>query len=67
MMAKRSDSAPNSSPTLRLAEFVSRLRFEDAPQNVVSHVKLCILDTLGCANNHTSLDALHKIRSRSRA
>lgn len=48
-MMERRDGAPNSSPTLQLADFVSRLRFEDVPTNVLSHVKLCILDTLGCA------------------
>ncbi len=34
--------------TKRLAEFVSHLQFEDIPDPVVSHIKSCILDTIGC-------------------
>ncbi|MBI2999875.1 MAG: MmgE/PrpD family protein [Deltaproteobacteria bacterium] len=35
--------------TFQLAEFISRLQFESVPTEVIFHVKLCILDTLGCA------------------
>lgn len=35
--------------TFQLAEFISRLQVESLPTEVISHVKLCILDTLGCA------------------
>lgn len=41
--------ASPASPTRQLAEFVTRLRFEAIPKGVISHLKLCILDTLGCA------------------
>ncbi|MDI6809185.1 MAG: MmgE/PrpD family protein [Candidatus Eisenbacteria bacterium] len=34
--------------TLRLASFVSKLQFSDLPGEVVNHIKLCILDTIGC-------------------
>jgi len=34
--------------TEELAQFVSKLKFEDLPQNVIEHTKLCILDSVGC-------------------
>lgn len=34
--------------TAQLAAFSASLRFEDIPPEVVDHVKLCLLDTLGC-------------------
>lgn len=34
--------------TKKLATFVCDLRFEDIPSDVIGHLKLCILDTLGC-------------------
>lgn len=37
-----------ASPTERLATLVARLRFEELPEHVVGHAKLCLLDTLGC-------------------
>lgn len=48
-MKKRKDSSFRPSPTWQLSEFVSRLRFQAVPTEALSHVKLCILDTLGCA------------------
>jgi 2-methylcitrate dehydratase PrpD len=38
----------NGSPTETLAAFASNLRYSDIPKKVVDHVKLCILDTIGC-------------------
>ena len=38
-----------NSPTRALAEYVAGLSYRDIPQEVVSHVKLCLLDSLGCA------------------
>lgn len=35
-------------PTGELAAFAAALRYEDLPPEVVAHVKLCLLDTLGC-------------------
>lgn len=32
----------------RLAEFAAELSFDDVPHGVVEHMKLCLLDTLGC-------------------
>ena len=37
-----------NSPTQRLADFAANLRFQDIPGPVVDHMKLCLLDTLGC-------------------
>ncbi len=37
------------SPTRALAEFVSSLSYGDIPKEVISHTKLCLLDSLGCA------------------
>lgn len=34
--------------TAELAGFASRTRFEDLPESVVAHTKLCLLDTVGC-------------------
>ena len=36
------------SPTQRLADFAAGLRFSDIPGPVVDHMKVCLLDTLGC-------------------
>lgn len=34
--------------TRRLGDFVSGLRFDDLPTELVAHAELCLLDTLGC-------------------
>src|SRR5579871_3012995 len=34
--------------TRDLAAFSANLRFEDLPNKVVEHAKLCVLDSLGC-------------------
>jgi aconitate decarboxylase len=39
---------PDIGPTGRLADFAASLRFDDIPAGVVEHVKLCLLDTIGC-------------------
>ncbi len=36
------------SPTERLARFAANLNFSDIPSSVVDHIKLCLLDTVGC-------------------
>ena len=38
-----------ASPTRALSEFVSSLSYGDIPGEVISHVKLSLLDSLGCA------------------
>ena len=37
------------SPTQTLAQYISGLSYRHVPQAVVSHVKLCLVDSLGCA------------------
>jgi 2-methylcitrate dehydratase PrpD len=37
-----------NSPTKRLASFVSNLKYSDLPKTVVDHMKLCLIDTIGC-------------------
>jgi len=37
-----------NSPTQKLANFVANLIFTDIPKTVVDHMKLCLLDTIGC-------------------
>jgi len=34
--------------TRKLSEFAASCRFEQIPQNVVDHAKICLLDSLGC-------------------
>lgn len=34
--------------TQRLAQWAADLRYEDIPPEVIAHIKLCVLDTLGC-------------------
>ena len=41
--------AAETSPTQRLAEYISGLSFRSIPPEVLSHVKLCIIDSFGCA------------------
>lgn len=36
------------SPTQLLADFASRLTFDDVPAEVIDHAQLCVLDALGC-------------------
>jgi 2-methylcitrate dehydratase PrpD len=37
------------SPTQTLAEYVSELTYKNIPQEVRTHIKLCLIDSLGCA------------------
>jgi len=37
------------SPTRVLADYVASLSYEDIPEEVIAHVKLCLIDSLGCA------------------
>ncbi len=38
----------NKSPTRELARFVAELTYEKIPLPTIEHIKLCLLDTLGC-------------------
>lgn len=46
---KLAHDRPDNSPTRILAEYVSGLSYRDIPEEVLSHIKLCLIDTLGCA------------------
>lgn len=48
-------------PTRTLAEFGSKLRFEDLPLEVVRKCKLCILDSLGCCIFGSTLPSVKKL------
>src|SRR5664279_412561 len=41
--------------TAELARFASAVKFEDLPDDVVEHLKYCILDTIGCGLFGSSL------------
>ena len=43
------ESASDGSPTRALAEFVAGFSYKNLPSEVVSHIKFCLLDSLGCA------------------
>ena len=47
--ARPREIALNGSPTRALAEFVAGLSYKNIPTEVVSHIKFCLLDSLGCA------------------
>jgi aconitate decarboxylase len=49
-MAKAQVREPaETSPTRILAEYIAGLSYKDLPGEVVSHVKYCLVDSLGCA------------------
>ena len=50
-----------ASPTRQLAQFSAGLTFEQLPAEVVSKLKLCILDTLGCAVFGETLASVRKL------
>jgi 2-methylcitrate dehydratase PrpD len=43
------ETAAASSPTRTLAEYVAGLSYKAIPQEVISHIKLSFIDSLGCA------------------
>ena len=47
--AQLRETSTTSSPTRTLAEYIAGLSYKDIPQEVVSHIKFCLLDSLGCA------------------
>ena len=63
-MSVASSSSHSSSPaitnnnphTRAIAQFVSTLRYEDIPDDVIARIKLLILDSLGCALYGTALE-----------
>jgi aconitate decarboxylase len=51
-----SGSSTNNPHTSAIAQFVSGLRYDDIPDDVVARIKLLILDSLGCALYGTALE-----------
>jgi aconitate decarboxylase len=49
-------SSSNNPHTHAIAQFVSRLRYDDIPEDVIARIKLLILDSLGCALYGTALE-----------
>src|ERR1039457_6684307 len=50
-------SGSNDNPhTSAIAQFISQLRFEDIPADVITRIKLLILDSLGCAFYGSNLE-----------
>jgi len=47
--AQVKETAAETSPTRVLAEYISGLSYRDIPEEVVSHIKFCLIDSLGCA------------------
>src|ERR1043166_7374909 len=47
--AQRLEALTNGSPTRALAEFVAGFSYKSIPSEVVSHIKFCLVDSLGCA------------------
>ena len=47
--AQPKEFAATSSPTQVLAEYVSGLSYKTIPPEVLSHIKLCVIDSFGCA------------------
>ncbi|MGH7823730.1 MAG: MmgE/PrpD family protein [Candidatus Binatia bacterium] len=47
--AEIKETAAANSPTRILAEYIAGLSYKDIPQEVVSHVKFCLIDSFGCA------------------
>jgi aconitate decarboxylase len=41
--------AAETSPTRTLAEYIATLTYKDIPEEVVSHIKYCLIDSFGCA------------------
>ena len=47
--AQLRDSVTEGSPTRTLAEYIAGFSYRHIPQELVSHIKFCFIDSLGCA------------------
>ena len=47
--AQLRETSTAGAPTRTLAEYIAGLSYKDIPQEVVSHIKLSFIDSLGCA------------------
>ncbi len=53
--------------TQKLARFAANLKFNDIPPKVVTHAKLCVLDTLGCGLWGSTLPWTRKVAQLAEA
>src|SRR5438445_10322150 len=53
--AELKEIAPENSPTRALAEYSAGLSYKDIPEEVIAHIKFCLIDSLGCALFGTTL------------
>jgi len=47
--AQLQETAAENAPTRALAEYIAGFSYRDIPSEVVSHIKFCLIDSLGCA------------------
>jgi len=47
--AQLQETAVENAPTRALAEYIVGFSYKDIPPEVVSHIKFCLIDSLGCA------------------
>jgi 2-methylcitrate dehydratase PrpD len=47
--AQLKEAAADHSPTRTLAEYIAGLSYKDIPNEVISHIKYSLIDSLGCA------------------
>ena len=56
----------NNPHTRAIAQFISAIRYEDIPAEVIARIKLLILDSLGCALYGTDLEWSRILRHDAR-
>ena len=47
--AELKETATENSPTRALAQYSAGLSYKDIPEEVIAHIKFCLIDSLGCA------------------
>src|SRR5438309_9245363 len=47
--AELKEIATENSPTRALAQYIAGLSYKDIPEEVIAHIKFCLIDSLGCA------------------
>ncbi len=47
--AELKEITTENSPTRALAQYIAGLSYKDIPEEVIAHIKFCLIDSLGCA------------------
>src|SRR5436309_12746809 len=47
--AELKETGTENSPTRALAQYSAGLSYKDIPEEVIAHIKFCLIDSLGCA------------------